>query len=76
MGVVIEHSVDVLEIGFVVLALDGIDRDLIVANQRRGHVILGAQRVAGAQHDICAACLQTDHQISRLRGYVHTGADA
>ncbi|GAC1500517.1 MAG: hypothetical protein NVS1B14_04470 [Vulcanimicrobiaceae bacterium] len=44
--------------------------------QRRGHIILRGERVAGTQGDLGASRLQSQHQVRRLRGYMQTRADA
>ena len=73
---VIQRGVEMLVVGVVVLALDGVDGHLVVGHQRGGHVILRAQRVAGGQHHIRAAGLQDPHQIAGLRRHVQARADA
>ena len=58
VGLVVQRGVDVLIVGFVVFAFDGIDGDFIVGDKRGGDVILGRERVRGGQHDIGATGLQ------------------
>src|SRR5207302_8310607 len=41
---VIERSQDVAVVSVVVFALDGKNRDAVIAHQRRGHVILRGER--------------------------------
>ena len=55
---------------------DGEDGDFVVGDEGGGHVILGAQGVAGGEHDVGAAGLQRVHQVGRLRRDVQAGADA
>src|SRR5262249_19188399 len=52
---VVEGGLDVLVIGGGVLAFDGVSRNLVVRHQAGGHLVLGGERVGGAQHDIGAA---------------------
>ena len=73
---VVQGGVHVLVIGDVVLALDGKDRDLVVGDQRGGHIVLGGERVGGGQHHIRAASLQGLHQVGGLGGDVQAGRDA
>ena len=73
---VVQGSIEMLVVGVVVLALDGIHGHLIVGHQRRGDVVLGAQRVAGGQHHIGAAGLQHAHQVAGLGSHVQARADA
>ena len=72
----VERGLDVLVVGGVVLALDGVDRHLVVRHQRRGHVVLRRQRVGRGQHHVGAAGLQHAHQVGRLARDVQTGRDA
>ena len=76
MRLVIQRRVNVLVIGFVVLALDGVDRYLVVGDERSGHVVLRRERVGGGQHDIGAAGLQRLHEVGGLGGDVQAGGKA
>ena len=76
VGAVVDAGVDVLVVGLVVLALDGVDAHAVLLDQRGGHVVLRAQRVAGAEHDVGAAGLQRAHEVGGLGGDVQAGADA
>ncbi len=64
---VVERRHDVRVVGVVVLALDGIHRDVVVAHQAGGDVVLGGERVGGAEHDIGAAIAQGDGRGWRFR---------
>ena len=55
---VIERRENVLVVGVVVLALDGVDRNAVIAHQRGGDVILRGKRVGRAQHHVGAAIAQ------------------
>ena len=44
-GLMRDRGFDVPVVGRVVFALDGEGRDAFVLNQRRGDIILGAQRI-------------------------------
>src|SRR5690606_34236242 len=48
---VVDDGLDVAMVRFVVFPFNGKDRDLEVRDQRSGYVVLGAERVAGAQSD-------------------------
>jgi len=72
VGLVVQRSVDVFVVGSVVLTLDGIHGNLVVGDQRRGDIILSAQRVARDQHEIGATSLQHARQVARLCGDVQT----
>ena len=76
LGLWSTHGVDVRVVGVVVLALDGVDADAVVVDQRRGHVVLRGQRVAGAEDDVGAAGHQRAHEAGGLGGDVQAGADA
>ena len=54
----------------VVLALDRVDGDAVVAHQGGGHVVLRGKRIGGAEHDRSAAVAQRDHQVGGLGGHV------
>ena len=49
VGAALQRAGDVAVVGLVVLALDGEDADAVVHHQRRRGVILGGERVGGAQ---------------------------
>ena len=73
---VIERRHDVRVVRVVVLALDGVNRDVVVANQAGGDVILGRQRVGSAKHYVGAAVAQRDRQVCRLGGDVQAGRNS
>ncbi len=73
---VIQRRHDVRVIGVVVLALDGVDRDVVVANQASRDIVLGGERIGGAQYDIGAAIAQRDGQVGSLRRDMQAGRDA
>ena len=72
----VERGLDVLVIGRVVLALDGVDRHLVVRHQRRGDVVLRRERVRRGQHHIGAAGLQHAHQVGGLARHVQARGHA
>ena len=76
VGAVVDAGVDVRVVRLVVLALDGVDAHAVLLDERRGHVVLRAQRIAGAEHDVGAAGDQRAHEAGRLGGDVQAGADA
>ena len=73
---VIDGGEDVVVVGVVVLALDGEDGNVVVADQAGGDVILRGERVGGAEHDVGAAVAQADGQVRGLGGDVQAGGDA
>ena len=76
VGTVVDAGVDVAVVRLVVLALDGVDAHAVVVDEGGGDVVLGAQRVAGAEDDVGAARRQGAHEVGRLGGDVQAGADA
>ena len=76
VGPVVDAGVDVRVVGLVVLALDGVDADAVVLDERGGDVVLRGQRVGGAEHDVGAAGGQRAHEVGGLGGDVQAGADA
>ena len=73
LGLVVDGGQDVAVVGVVVLALDGEDRNIVIAHQAGGHVILRGQRIRGAQHNIGAAIPQADGEVRGLGGDVQAG---
>ena len=76
MRLVIERGKNVLVIGFIVLALDGVDGNAVIANQRCRHVILRGERVGGAKNHVSAAIAQRNGQVCGLRGHVQARGNA
>jgi len=76
VGTVVDAGVDVAVVRRIVLAFDGMDADTVLVDEGGGHVVLGAQRVAGAQDDVGAARLERAHEVGRLGRDVQAGADA
>ena len=66
----------VLVVDVVVFALDGVDRNAVIAHQNGGYVILGGQRIGGAQHHGGPGIAQRDHQVGGLAGHVQAGGNA
>ena len=64
---------DVGVVGLVVLALDGVDVDPVIAHQVRGDVVLGGERVGGAEGDLGAGGPERRHQVGGLGGDVQAG---
>ena len=63
---VLDAAFDVRVVRVAVFALDGEHRDVVVLGERRRNVVLGGQRVAGAQNDVGAASLERSHQVGRF----------
>ncbi len=55
---VIDGSQDMAVVGVIVLALDGENRNAVVAHQAGGDIVLRRKRIGGAQHHIRAAVAQ------------------
>jgi hypothetical protein len=72
----VERRVNVRVIGLVILALDGEHGDAEIADQAGSHVVLGAQRIRGAQHQVGPAVPQRDGQVCGLGRDVQAGCDA
>ncbi len=65
LWLVIQGSVNVLVIGFIVLSLDGVGRD-IVLHQSRRRFILRTERVGGTENDIGSTLFQDQCQVGRF----------
>ncbi len=76
VGPVVDGGQNVAVIGVVVLALDGEDRNIMIAHQAGSNVVLGGERIRGAEHDIGAAIFQTDGQVRGFGGDVQAGRHA
>ena len=50
--------------------------DVVLLDERRRHVVLGRQRVRGAEHDVRAAGLERPRQVGGLGRDVQAGRDA
>ena len=75
-GLCSSGGLHVLVISVVVLALDGIGGDVVVAIQRCRDFILRGKRIGSAEHDIRAAVAQRDHQVRGLAGHVKASGNA
>ena len=64
---VVDGGEDVVVVSVVVLALDGVDGNVVVADQAGGNIVLRRQRVRGAEHDFSSAIAQADAPDSRSR---------
>src|SRR5271155_3100731 len=73
---VIDGGEDVVVIRVVILTLDGVDRNALIADQAGGNIILGRQRVRGAENHVGAAVAQADGQVSGFCGDVQARGDA
>ena len=71
----LDRRLNVPVIGLIVLALDGEHRDPVVLDQRCRHVVLGAERVRGAEPDFRAAGLEGLGEVRGLGGHMEAGAD-
>ncbi len=70
------RRVEVLVVGLVVLATDGVAADAVLGHERCGHVVLGRERVGGHERDLGTAGLERAHEVGRLGGDVQAGGDA
>jgi len=71
--VMVQRRVDVLVVGVVVLAANGIGLDRVLLHQRGGDRIVGGKRVGCAQSDVGAGCFQRQHQVGRLARDMQAG---
>ena len=72
----VERRGEPLVVVLVVVAAVGERRDAVAMGQRRGDVVLGAERVAGAERELGAAGDENAREVGRLGGDVQAGADA
>ena len=72
----VDRRLEVLVVRVVVLALDRERADLVRVDERGRDVVLGRQRVRGAQDDLGAAGLQRSHEVRGLGRHVQAGRDA
>src|ERR1022692_2813885 len=72
---VIQRRHDVRVVSVVVLALDGIDGNVVVAHQAGGNIVLRGQRVGGAEYNLSAAIAQSDRQVGGLGGDVQASGN-
>src|SRR6185312_11097596 len=61
---VINRGQNVVVVGLVVLALDGENRNAVVAYQAGGDIILRGERIRSAKHNVRAAITKADGQVS------------
>ena len=73
---VVHGGQNVIVVRVVVLALDGIDGNVVVADEAGGYVILRRQRIGGAKDDLGAAVAQADAEVSGLGGDVQAGGNS
>ena len=59
-----------------IFTLDGKDGNVEILHQGGRHIILGAQRVRGANHDVCAAVPQCNGQVCGFRGHMKAGSNS
>ena len=76
LRLVVEQPLQVRVIGVVVLALDGVTSGCCNPCTRRGDIVLGGERIGGAEHDVGAAVAQRDRQVGGFAGDVQAGRDA
>ena len=57
-------------------SLDGEDRDVVFVDERRGNVVLGRERVGGAQHHVGTSRFQRAGKVRRFGRHVQTRGDA
>src|SRR5205085_8754557 len=63
-------------VGLCRLPFDGEHRDSAISHERRRRVILRRERVRGDEERLCAAGLQSAHEVRRLRRDVRASQDA
>ncbi len=67
--------VEVRVVRVAILAAAGVDRDPVLGDERRRDVVLGRERVRGAEDDLGAAGLERPHEVGGLGRDVEAGAD-
>ena len=70
---VLQRLLDVAVVRLVVFAADGEDGDAVFVHEGRGDVVLGRERVAGAEAQVGAAVAQGDRQVRCFGGDVEAG---
>src|SRR3984957_15237000 len=73
LGLVVDRRHDVRVIAVVVLAFDGEDGNVVIAYEAGGHIILGGERVGGAEGNVGSAVAGADHQVRGFSGDVQAG---
>jgi hypothetical protein len=73
VGLQVKRGVDVLVVGLGVRPVDSIGFETVVRDQVCGHVVLRAQRVAGAEPQLSPASSQRDGKVGRLAGDMQAG---
>ena len=73
---VVQSGIEVPVVRLIVFALDGKNRNPVIAHQAGGNVILSRERIGSTKDHIGAAIAQGDHQVRRLAGDVETGGNA
>jgi hypothetical protein len=66
----VQHRVDVLIVSFVVLALNGENRNAMMLDEGSRHIVLRGEGIRRAQRDLRAPRLQGDCQVRRFGGHV------
>jgi hypothetical protein len=72
----IEHAIEMAVVLLGRLALDSVDRHLVIRYQRGCDVVLRAQRVGGGQRHLGATRQQDAHQVGGLGSDVHGAGHA
>ena len=72
---VVDGRLDVAVVGVVVLALDRVDRDAVLLDERRRDIVLRRERVRRAEDDVRAARVERAREVRRLRRHVQAGRD-
>jgi len=63
-------------VGLAVLAFEGVHGDPVVPDQGGGHVVLGGERVGGAQRHAGSPGFQRADQVCGLGGHMQTSRQA
>ncbi len=74
--VVVDRGADVAVVDVVRLAVNGVDGDPVLGDQRGRDLVLGRERVRRAQEDVGAPRLQGAGQVGGLGGHVQARRDA
>ena len=75
LGLGVDDRIDVVVVGFSVLALDGENRYAVVLDERGGGIVLRRERVRCAQIHFGSSCDERAHEVGGFCRDVQAGAD-
>ena len=62
----VQGSMDMLVVGFIIFSLNGIDWDIILGQQSCGHIVLSAERIGGAEDYFGATGFEGEGEVCCL----------